>query len=97
MVTSDETMLMEGITGTESVLTELLAYTDYSVSVQACTSAGCGPFSNEITNRTEQEGTAHVQFSFINHVFCFAFNFSITITCSCNACKVLYKGMLNSV
>ena len=68
MVTSDETVLMEGITETVSVLTELLAYTDYSVSVQACTSAGCGPFSNEITSRTEQEGTAHVQFSFMSLV-----------------------------
>ena len=88
MVTSDETVLMEGITGTVSVLTELLAYTDYSVSVQACTSAGCGPFSNEITNRTEQEGTAHVQFSFINQIL--YNNYGST-------CKVLYKGMLNSV
>ena len=42
--------------GTEFVVTGLEAFTDYSVTVQACTSEGCGPFSNEIMNATLQEG-----------------------------------------
>ena len=42
--------------GTEFVVTGLEAFTNYSVRVQACTSEGCGPFSNEIMNATLQEG-----------------------------------------
>ena len=42
--------------GTEFVVTGLEPFTDYSVRVQACTSEGCGPFSNEIMNATLQEG-----------------------------------------
>ena len=47
----------EGITGTEFTLTGLVPYTSYTVSVQACTFEGCGPFSNEISAETLQEGT----------------------------------------
>lgn len=47
----------EGITETEFTVTGLVPYTNYTVSVQACTSEGCGPFSNEISAETLQEGT----------------------------------------
>ena len=54
---NDGAMLIESSgMGTEFVVTGLEPYTDYSVRVQACTSEGCGPFSNEILNTTLQEG-----------------------------------------
>ena len=54
---NDGAMVIEssGI-GIEFVVTGLEPFTDYSVRVQACTSEGCGPFSNEIMNTTLQEG-----------------------------------------
>ena len=56
-IINDGAMVIEssGI-GTEFVVTGLEPFTDYSVRVQACTSEGCGPFSNEIMNTTLQEG-----------------------------------------
>ena len=42
--------------GTKFIVTGLEPYTEYSVRVQACTSEGCGSFSNEIMNTTLQEG-----------------------------------------
>ena len=53
---NNRAIVMENITGMEFELSGLLAYTDYTVSVQACTIEGCGSFSNEITTRTLQEG-----------------------------------------
>ena len=54
---NDGAMLIESSAiGTEFVVTGLEPFTDYSVRVQACTSEGCGPFSNEIINITLQEG-----------------------------------------
>ena len=53
----DRAMLLESSgNGTEFVVTGLEPYTEYGVRVQACTSEGCGPFSNEILNTTLQEG-----------------------------------------
>ena len=53
----DRTMLLNSSgNGTEFVVTGLEPYTEYSVRVQACTSEGCGPFSNEILTTTLQEG-----------------------------------------
>ena len=50
-------MLLESSgNGTEFVVTDLDPYTEYSVTVQACNSEGCGPFSNEILTTTLQEG-----------------------------------------
>ena len=42
--------------GTEFVVTGLESYTNYSIKVQACTSQGCGPFSNEILSTTLLDG-----------------------------------------
>ena len=53
---NNRALLIENITGMEFVLSGLLPYTDYTVSAQACTREGCGSFSNEITNKTLQEG-----------------------------------------
>ena len=47
--------------GTEFVVSGLLPYTDYSVRVQACTSEGCGPFSNELSSTTLQEGERYIR------------------------------------
>ena len=53
----DRAMLLESSgMGTEFVVTGLEPYTEYSVRVQACTSEGCGPLSNEILNTTSEEG-----------------------------------------
>lgn len=52
----NNSIVMKNITGMEFELSGLQAYTDYTVSVQACTIEGCGSFSNEITTRTLQEG-----------------------------------------
>ena len=56
-IINDGAMVIEssGI-GTEFVVTGLEPFTDYSVRVQACTSEGCGLFSNEIISTTLQEG-----------------------------------------
>ena len=37
----------------------LSAFTEYSVMVQACSSAGCGPFTAPETERTQEEGMCH--------------------------------------
>lgn len=39
------------------VIGGLAAFTEYSVAVQACSSAGCGPFTAPETERTQEEGT----------------------------------------
>ena len=44
------------IADTTFVLTGLAAYTEYSVMVQACSSLGCGPFSEYVIQRTKEEG-----------------------------------------
>ena len=46
--------------GTVFVVSGLLPYTDYSVRVQACTSEGCGSFSDEISGTTLQEGERYM-------------------------------------
>ena len=55
-VNDGDIMIESSGMGTEFVVTGLEPYTEYSVRVQACTSEGCGPFSNEILNTTLQEG-----------------------------------------
>ena len=52
---------------TEFNVTGLEAYTNYSVRVQACTSEGCGPFSNEIIDTTLQYGE---MYTIIKHNEC---------------------------
>ena len=44
------------IADTKIVLTGLAAYTEYSVMVQACSSLGCGPFSEYVIQITKEEG-----------------------------------------
>lgn len=56
------------VTGTEVVLSGLDPYTSYSVSVQACTSEGCGSFSDEITVTTLEEG--EVLYTIVLHIEC---------------------------
>ena len=41
---------------TMAVIDGLTAFTEYSVVVQACSSAGCGPFTTPETERTQEEG-----------------------------------------
>ena len=48
--------ILNSVIQTVFVVTGLEPYTNYSVKVQACTSEGCGPFSNEILTTTLQEG-----------------------------------------
>jgi len=43
---------------TSLVIATLQPFTNYSVAVQACTDAGCGPFSDEIFVLTQQEAPA---------------------------------------
>ena len=53
---NDEAMVIESNgMGTEFDVTGLEPFIDYSVRVQACTSDGCGPLSNEITCTTNLE------------------------------------------
>ena len=42
------------------VLSNLTAFTNYSISVAVSTSVGRGPFSDTITRRTEEDGMKHV-------------------------------------
>ena len=48
---------MENSTNATSVVLDRLEpYANYTITVQACTAAGCGPFSEEINARTQEEG-----------------------------------------
>ena len=38
------------------ILEGLAAYTVYSITIRACSVAGCGPFSTEVSERTQEEG-----------------------------------------
>ena len=42
------------------VLSNLTAFTNYTISVSVSTSVGRGPFSDTITRRTEEDGMKHV-------------------------------------
>ena len=45
------------VTGdTTAVIDGLAAFMEYSVMVQACSSAGCGLFTEPVTERTQEEG-----------------------------------------
>ena len=44
-------------------LTELQEYVNYTVSVRANTSVGAGPYSNEVTVLTPEDGNIHSVFS----------------------------------
>ena len=46
-VASDTMVLIDG----------LEAFTEYSVAIQACSVAGCGPFTLEVTERTQERRT----------------------------------------
>ena len=39
-----------------TVLTELLEYVEYSIRVRAYTSEGPGPYSDDVIQRTEEDG-----------------------------------------
>ena len=41
---------------TMAVIGGLAAFMEYSVVVQACSSAGCGLFTEPVTERTQEEG-----------------------------------------
>ena len=45
------------------VLTDLDPFTRYSVSVKACSEAGCGVTSSEVIQRTPEEGTYNNYYS----------------------------------
>ena len=51
------------------IIVGLAAYTNYTVSVRACTVAGCGRASNQITAETLQEGTFKYMPSFTTPCF----------------------------
>ena len=50
---ADSTALLSNLTG-------LQPFTEYSVAVQACTSAGCGGFSTAVNATTLQEGMSYM-------------------------------------
>lgn len=39
-----------------AIVSGLVPFTDYSITVQACSEEGCGPESEEITQKTLEEG-----------------------------------------
>ena len=41
---------------TTAMIDGLAAFMEYSVVVQACSSAGCGLFTEPVTERTQEEG-----------------------------------------
>ena len=43
-------------TDLETVLMDLMPFVSYNISVRAYTSVGAGPYSEPITNRTQEEG-----------------------------------------
>ncbi len=49
MINSEEDQLQISVSG-------LNPFTEYNVSVQACSSVGCSPFSTDVTVRTSQGG-----------------------------------------
>ena len=53
---SIEVMTLFTSTVGEETLTGLQEFTEYTISVRAYTSVGPGPYSEEVTNRTFQDG-----------------------------------------
>ena len=60
---------IDGENSTETVLTGLEKFIEYSISVLAFTSKGDGPNSTEVTATTDQDGMNTFNFS-----WCFVFN-----------------------
>ena len=61
---------MENSTNTSLVLDRLEPYANYTIAVQACTAAGCGPFSEEIIALTQEEGMCGGSVWMLRHTFC---------------------------
>jgi hypothetical protein len=64
-------------------ITGLLPFTNYSITVQACSEAGCGPQSAEIIALTNEEGKNQTYLSSGN---CFSFTigfYCIAILVAC--------------
>ena len=55
------------VTGLAANLTDLEEFVDYSIAVRAYTSVGGGPYSELLTEKTDENGNGHVIHSLIIH------------------------------
>ena len=67
-----------------ATLTGLQEYTEYNISVRAYTSVGPGPYSEEVTNRTVEDGEAIIPNTDCNSHFLFSRPF----ICSCTVSSI---------
>ena len=56
MLVAMGTRMEDSTNATQLLLDSLEPFANYTITVQACTDAGCGPFSEEIFGLTQQEG-----------------------------------------
>ena len=56
MLVAMGTRMENSTNATSLMLDRLEPYANYTITVQACTAAGCGPFSEEINAQTQEEG-----------------------------------------
>lgn len=56
LISSPTELKFADTSDTMVVIGSLAAFTEYSVVVQACSSAGCGPFTAPEIERTQEEG-----------------------------------------
>ena len=56
MLVAMGTRMDNSTNATQLLLDRLEPFGNYTITVQACTDAGCGPFSEEIFRLTQQEG-----------------------------------------
>ena len=56
MLVAMGTRMENSTNATLLMLDTLEPYANYTIAVQACTAAGCGPFSEEIIALTQEEG-----------------------------------------
>lgn len=60
MLVAMGTRMENSTNATSLVLDRLEPYANYTIVVQACTTGGCGPFSEEIIALTQEEGMCKV-------------------------------------
>ena len=56
MLVAMGTRMEDSTNATALLLDRLEPFANYTITVQACTDAGCGPFSEEMFGLTQQEG-----------------------------------------
>ena len=55
-VMTDNTTNQMEVTETNATFSSLMPYTEYAARIQTCSSAGCGPFSESVSQFTLEEG-----------------------------------------